>query len=331
MGAVESLDNCCADRSDDKTNKKYLGSWRAPTKKAQKIDLNRDCGNGAPICEDPLKDLKLDKSIDAELSIVFKEVGHRFPMPFHGQPQLMKVLDGFKRRGYCFAGTEDKLCARIWSMHHCSRITILQFRAWFHAEVVVSEHNLRTLLSHSRWFSAMVKRVHSESDLEGDTMDSVCNVVNSMRYYLEEDPISTADVQKMLSQVMERHGKVNYHVLSSHGTIVMEDFEALMLELLVKMYYKYFDDSCYSIEEEEPAPKQTPRVKHLPGSSACCLPTSEAGINNWLRVADTLPVVPAQKSKVMSGSAAALNSVSIPERSLKFPVGKSFPVGAVAA
>lgn len=322
MGAVESLDNCCADRSEEKSNKKYMGSWRAPMKKAQKIDLNRDCGNGAPICEDPLKDLKLDKSIDAELSTVFKQVGHRFPMPFHGQPQLMKVLEGFKRRGYSFAGTDDRLCARIWSMHHCSRITILQFRAWFHAEVVVSEHNLRTLLSHSRWFSAMVKRVHSESELEGSSMmESVCNVVNSMRNFLEENLISSADVQKALSQVMERSGKINYHVLNSRGTILMEDFEALMLELLVKMYCDYFDASCYSTEEEELTTKQTPRVKHLPGSSACCLPTSEAGINNWLRVSESLPVVPAQKSKVISGSAAALSSASIPERSLKFPIG----------
>jgi len=328
MGAVESLDNCCADRTEEKTTTKYMGSWRTP-KKSEKLDLNRDTGKGAPICDDPLKDLKLDKSIDAELTQACKDAGHKFPTPIKSQEQLTKLLTALKKRGYSFPGTDEKLCARVWSMHHCSRVTILQFRAWFHAEVVVSEHNIRTLLGHSRWFSAMVKRIHSESDLAGD---KVRDIVNSMRNFLEEAPISSAHIEKTLGQVMERSGKVNYY-LTARGKILIEDFELLMQELLVQMYYDYFSASCYSFEEvEESNAKHKSGVpKHLPGSSACCVPTDESGINNWVRVSESLPVGSTQKSKKLSGFSCALPSATIPERSLKFPVGKSFPVGAVAA
>merc|ERR1719265_890538 len=99
-------------------------------KKPQR-DLNRDYGNGAAICDEPLKDLKLGKTIDAEIAAVFKEVGHRFPSPIHGQTQLSKILEGFRSQGYSFAGKDEDVCAKVWAMHHCSRITILQFRAWF--------------------------------------------------------------------------------------------------------------------------------------------------------------------------------------------------------
>jgi len=321
MGAVESL---------DKTNKKYLGSWRTPPKKAQKIDLNRDYGNGAAICDDPLKDLKLDKSIDAELAAVCEDVGHRFPMPIHGQEKLLKLLEGFKKRGYSFPGTNDKVCARVRSMHPCkgnpavpssSRVNILQFRAWFQAEVVSSQHNLRTLLRHSRWFSAMVKRMHSECDFNDDGIEHMHDAINTMRYYLAEKPISTADIRSAAS-------KVN-HCWEDHGEILSKELEAVLTELLVQMYYDHFSASCHSLDREDTpelvAKKMTKaRLKHLPGSSACCLPTTQSGIDTWCRVSESLPVGPAlnaQKPKTLSGSAAALGSASIPQRSLKFPVG----------
>lgn len=331
MGAVESLDHCCADRPESLNKKQVFGTWKAPQSKFQKIDLNRDYGSGAAICDDPLKDLKLDKSIDSELTQVFKEVGHRFPCPIHGQEQLTKVLIALRKRGYCFPGKDDKLCARVWSMHHCSRITILQFRAWFHAEVVVSDHNLRVLMGHSRWVSSMLERMYDECEDGEDKMEIVREVINTLRKYLDEDPISTADVHRTFKHVLDRNGKVNY-LLSARGKILMEDFEALVKQMLVDLYYDYFSASLYSYQEEEfpSSARQVLKTKSLPGSggsSACCLPTTEAGMDRWRNVSESLPCG-YDDTKKLPGKSLPLGA---DHRSLKFPVGSKVPVSAVAA
>jgi hypothetical protein len=339
MGAVESLDHCCADRAESYKSGQYFGTWKAKEAKSKKIDLNRDYGNGAAICDDPLKDLKLDKSIDSELTHVFKEVGHRFPCPIHGQEQLTKLLTALKKRGYSFPGTDEKLCARVWSMHHCSRITILQFRAWFHAEVVVSVHNLRVLMGHSRWVSGMLERMYSECELADNKMEAVRKVVNTLRQYLEEDPISSADVHRTFEQVISKDGKMNY-LLSGRGKILEEDFQALVQQMLVDMYFEHFNASLYSYREEDAAAsKQTlsfqASKEQFPGATACCLPTTESGMDRWRSVSESLPCGNANaisKSKKLPGSALPLGHDNRAlARSLKFPVGSKVPVGAVAA
>jgi hypothetical protein len=339
MGAVESLDHCCADRPDSMYKKEVFGKWRRPETKSQKVDLNRDYGNGAAICDDPLKDLKLDKSIDSELTLIFKEVGHRFPCPIHGQEQLTSILTALRKRGYFFPGTDDKLCARVWSMHNCSRITILQFRAWFHAELVVSEHNLRTLLGHSRWVSSMLERTYSECEVAEDKMEIVCKLINTLRQYLDEAPVCPADVHKTFKQVLDRSGKVNY-LLSGRGKILMEDFEALVKEMLVELYYDYFSASLYSYRDEKDptTAKQKLKTKTLAGftSSGCCLPESEAGMDRWRNVSDSLPCgynasKTLKSQKVPGGALPVGDDNRALARSLKFPVGSKVPVGAVAA
>jgi len=340
MGAVESLDHCCADRPVSNKSDQYFGTWKSKETKTKKIDLNRDYGNGAAICDDPLKDLKLDKSIDSELTQVFKEVGHRFPCPIHGQEQLTKVLTALKKRGYSFPGTDEKLCARVWSMHHCSRITILQFRAWFHSEVVVSLHNLRVLLGHSRWVIGMLERMYSECEFADDKIEEVRKVVNTLRQYLEEDPISSADVHRTFEQVISKESQRNY-LLRGHRKILMEDFQGLVKQMLVDLYFDYFNASLYSYRDEDAsAAKQTMRrfqvsKGQLADASACCMPTTESGMDRWRVVSESLPCgydSSISKSKKIPGSALPLGDDNRAlARSLKFPVGSKVPVGAVAA
>jgi len=317
MGAVESLDHCCSDRSDEKTSKQFMGTWKTPTK-TQK-DLNRDYGNGALICLEPLKDLKLQKSIDAELAAVAKEVGHRFPNPIHSQQELIELLSGFRKRGYSFRGNDVKVCAKIWSLHHCSVISILKFRAWFQSEVQASENNLRVLLRGSRWVSALVKRVYSES--EECKWDSVCEVINDLSHHLEEAPISHGSVQKIANEVFERNGKVNY-ILSARGKILIQDFEAVFVELLVQLYCRHFDAS---LDEEVASKKKAQKFNEQTflGASACCLPTGQSGLDTWRRVSESLPIG-AQIPKAKSGAdSARCHTISegLAARSLKFPVG----------
>lgn len=334
MGAVESLDHCCADRPESNKNGQYFGTWKAKETRTKKIDLNRDYGNGAAICDDPLKDLKLDKSIDSELTQVFKQVGHRFPCPIHGQEQLTKILAALKKRGYSFPGKDDKLCARVWSMHHCSRITILQFRAWFHAELVVSEHNLHVLLGHSRWVSGMLERMYDECEFADDKIEEVRKVVNTLRQYLEEDPISSSDVFQTFGQVISRDGKMNY-LISGRGKILEEDFQALVKQMLVDMYFDYFNADLYSYEEEDvSAAKKTLRrfqvsKGQLPGASACCLPTTESGIDRWRSVSESLPC--GHENSISKSKTLKQGDKQVLARTLKFPVGSKVPVGAVAA
>lgn len=250
----------------------------------------------------------------------------------------MKLVAGFRRRGYSFPGTDDKLCARVWSMHSCSRLTILQFRAWFHTEVVVSKANLCVLLSHSRWVSNMLDRMYDEAEWEGDDkLEIVRKVINTLRHYLEEDPISSADVQRTLRQVIEKSGKMNYFI-SGRGKILDEDFEALVKELLASLYYDHFSESLYDATprgEDAPVLKKQKiaKMKQFPGSSACCLPHTESGMDRWRNVSETLPInADSLKSKSSSGKALPLgddNRALV--RSMKFPVGSKFPVGAVAA
>jgi len=312
MGAVESLDRCCNDRREEKTDKKYIGSWRAPTIKSQR-ELNTDYGNGPAICDEPLKDLKLDKSIDAEITAVFKEVGHRFPLPIHGQDQLIKILQGFRARGFSFTGSDEQLCAKVWSMHQCSRITILQFRAWFQVEATSCQNNLRVLLCHSRYVSDLIKRMYSESKHEDDKIEGVRAAVNSLRHHLDNKPASSSDILMTARQVIERNGKTNYLVCGG-STILIQDFEALVIELLVQLYDEHFNDSLYSLESHtDIGLKLAPDMKlktnrpklhvHMSGSSAC-LP----GVDRWRRVSDTLPLGEAVPGKDRSA------------RSLKFPI-----------
>jgi len=339
MGAVESLDHCCNDRSDEKKTKVF-GTWRTPptsSNKNHKTDLNRDYGNGAGICAEPLKDLKLDKSIDAEVAVVFKEVGHRFPCPIHGQDQLTKILGGFRKRGYVFPGTDAQLCAKVWAAHNTSCITILQFRSWLQNEVVVSKNNLQVLLGHSRWVAALVKRVHDESELADDKLDCVREVVNNLRRYLEEESICVADIQKTLGQVIERSGRANYF-FSGRGKILTADFEALVTELLAQMYYDHFSASLYSFQGQatgDDSILKTKTKKHFPGalsSTHCCLPTTESGMDTWRRVSDALPVGDEPKAlKSKSLSRKTLPDRRTVERSLKFPIGSTFPYGAAIA
>lgn len=252
----------------------------------------------------------------------------------------MKLVAGFRRRGYSFPGKDENLCARVWSMHHCSRITILQFRAWFQAEVVVSKNNLRVLLSHSRWVSSMLKRMYDESEATDDNfvdnIEIVHKVVNSLRHYLEEDPVSSADVQKTLRQVIERSGKMNY-LISGRGKILVEDFEALVRELLVQLYCDHFSESLYDATprgEDAPAKRhKISKMKQFPGSSACCLPYTESGMDRWRNLSDNLPInTESLKSNSGSGKALPLgDDKRALERTMKFPVGSKFPVGAAAA
>merc|ERR1711924_166967 len=130
------------------------------------------------------------------------------------------------------------------SLHTAS---ILQFRAWFHAEVVVSEDNLRTLLNHSRWVAAMVKRLHAESELADDKMEAVCKLMNRLRQYLEENMISSADIQNIVTKFIDKSGTAN-SFSTGHAKVSMEDFKALLIELLVHMYHEHF--SAGYIEEK---------------------------------------------------------------------------------
>jgi len=212
-------------------------------------------------------------------------------------------------------------------------------RAWFHAELVVSDHNLRILMGHSRWVSSMLERLYSECEFAEDKMETVRDVINTLRQYLEEDPVSSADVHRTFKQVLESNGKVNY-LLSGRGRILMEDFEALVKEMLVDLYYDYFSASLYSYREEKDtsAAKRMLKTKPLTGftSSGCCLPTTEAGMDRWRNVSESLPCGQDDpknlKSQKLPGSGLPLgddNRALV--RSLKFPVGSKVPVGAVAA
>lgn len=204
-------------------------------------DLNRDYGNGPAICDEPLRDLKLDKSIDAEIAIVFNEVGHIFPTPIYGEDQLSKILDEFRKRGYLLSDTaedlwqpDEQLAPNVWAMQQCSHITILQFRAWFQTQAIACRDNLRVLISRSRYVSDLVNRVYFKSEDADDKMEGVCEVMNILRYHLEEKPISSADIQMTARQVIEKGGKM-----------LVEDFEVLVTELLVQLYHEHFKNYLY--------------------------------------------------------------------------------------
>jgi len=324
MGAVESLDHCCSERSDEKAQKKYMGKWREPVKRNQR-ELNTDYGNGPAICDEPLKDLKLDKSIDAEIATVFKEVGHRFPFPIYSERQLNDILQGFKKRGYSFTQTDKKICEKLLA-HPCNRITILEFRDWFQTEVSVCRNNLRALLRRSRYVSDLVTRVYDESEHEDDKMAGLHDAVNSLRRHLDENPISSADILMTARQVIDRTGKVNY-MLSGSGKMLFEDFEALVTELLVQLYYEHFNDSLYSCESQsfsgfdfKDAPDvkskaKVTKMKSLKMRFPSGLSTYQAGVDRCRKVAESLPV----------GETPEDNRTA---RSLKFPIGTPFPGGA---
>lgn len=349
MGAVESLDHCCSDRSEEKTNKKFVGSWRTPVKKAP-LDLNKDCGNGAPICDEPLKDLKLDKSIDAEIATVFKAVGHRFPMPIHGQEQLTKILEGFRKRGYSLPGTDDLLCAKVWAMHNCSRITILQFRDWFQTQATSCRSNLHVLLCNSRYVSDLVDRLYDESEHINDHLEALCDVMNNLRRPLEMSPTSALAIQMTARNVIEKSGRPNYLLSTySRGTILFEDYEALITELLVELYNDYFNESLYDCDSvssfvgsEGAAVRQIimkskpegVKPYRFPGASACCLPTNQTGIDTWRRVSESLPLGPvgdgkkSEKSKALPVGNDRRAAAAAAARSMKFPIGTPAAVAA---
>jgi len=319
MGAVESLDHCCSDRSDEKTYKNFMGKWRVPEKKNQK-ELNRDYGNGPAICDEPLKDLKLDKSIDAEIATVFKKVGHRFPFPIYSELQLKNILQGFKNRGYAFTQADKEVCEDLLASHPCKRVTILEFRTWFQTQATVCRKNLHILLNQSRYVSDLVQRLYDESEHEEDKMAGLHDVINSLRHHLDENPISSADILMTAQKVIERSGKVNY-MLSGRGRMIFEDFEALIIDLLVQLYYEHFNDSLYSLE----SPAMKPKTKCPKMKLAFCsgLSAYRAGVDRCRKVAESLPIDETPED-------------DRPARSLKFPIGTpfpgaAFPIGAAAA
>lgn len=217
MGALESVD-CCVER-------------RSAQQPVQSFS----------------SDLKLDKALDAEIAVVFATFGRDVGSPIKGRTDLSEMVSCLRRRGYHFPGKHDYLCMTIWDQYDPARtfwLSARDFRTWFRSQVIISTQNLRTLLQKSRWVETMVRRMHAEADTDGSgslNIKELRNVVESVYTSLGEPLPPEKEIQEVATEVLLDND-------DGDGELDIQEFHSVMIELLTRVYYVYFNDSMNNPE-----------------------------------------------------------------------------------
>lgn len=225
MGAVESLEGCCTERTGPMMGTKGSDAMLDP-----KIPTTTRL---TKMFAEPLGDLRLDKAIDAEVAGVFLQLGRKLPSPIEGPKELESLLETLREKGYNFGDDDEQVCKKIWIFCKTSRrrITTKQFRSWFHGEVFGSKDNLRILLNSSRYVQKMVSR--TEEDAKSSLgLSQLCEVMKSLHHHLGEPLPCETEMKAVALQMVPWR--------SDTDSLGREEFMRVLVEMLVHLYFDNF-------------------------------------------------------------------------------------------
>lgn len=238
---------------------------------------------------EPLGDLRLDKSIDAEVASVYAQLGRKMPSCIEGQQELESILEALCEKGYDFQDEGKEVCRKIWAF--CSstrrRVTTKQFRSWFHGRIVSNKGNLRALLSSSRWVHRMVLRINDDPSKSLDVHE-LCEVVKSIHHHLGQPVPCDVDVKAVVLET--------FPFRKCSGCLSLSEFMQVLVELLVRMYFEYFNRSSKTSGLAPLHKKSSSFTYHLP--------CAEVSVKAWKHMDESLSLAMPRVQHAVSATAA---------------------------